>query len=301
MSILEAIIEGILQGATEFLPVSSSGHLSISKHFLGITVDSLLFDVMLHLGTLIAVFAVYYDVVLRLIKALFRFVKDVCTKNFKWKEMDEDVRLLLMLFFGLIPLFLLFVPIPGTDMKIKDLADIWATDNDILIEGCALIITSILLTLGIYAGKKYKTPRDSFKLKDALTVGMVQCCAAIIPGISRSGSTLSSGMMCGLSRKTALDYSFVLGIPSIMAAAVLTIKDAVAESASVEWLPIIVGAVTACIVGFIAIKLLRWMVSTNKIHVFVWYTLILGVICVVISIIERATGVNVITGAPIVF
>ena len=256
---------------------------------------------MLHLGTLIAVMAVYYDVVLRLIKALFRFVKDVCTKNFKWKEMDEDVRLLLMLFFGLVPLFLLFVPIPGTDMKIKDLADIWATDNDIIIEGCALILTSILLTLGIMAGRKTKTPRDSFKLKDALTVGMVQCCAAIVPGISRSGSTLSSGMMCGLSRKTALDYSFVLGIPSIVAAAILTVKDAVSEAASVEWLPIIVGAITACIVGFIAIKLLRWMVSTNKIHVFVWYTLILGVICVVIGIIERATGVNVLTGAPIVF
>ena len=156
MSILEAIIEGILQGATEFLPVSSSGHLSISKHFLGITVDSLLFDVMLHLGTLIAVFAVYYDVVLRLIKALFRFVKDVCTKNFKWKEMDEDVRLLMMLIIGLIPLFLLFVPVPGTEMRVKDFADIWATDDDIILEGCALLVTSILLTLAILAGKKRK-------------------------------------------------------------------------------------------------------------------------------------------------
>ena len=181
------------------------------------------------------------------------------------------------------------------------MADIWATDNDIIIEGCALIITSILLTLGIFAAKNTKKPRKSFMLKYALTVGAVQCVAAILPGVSRSGSTLSAGMMCGISRKAALDYSFVLGIPSILAAAVLTVKDAVAESADVQWLPVIIGMITACIVGFIAINHLRWMVSTNKIHIFVWYTLILGIISVVIGIIERATGVNVITGAPIVF
>ncbi len=315
MSFLEAIIEGIIQGATEFLPVSSSGHLSLSKHFLGISVDSLLFDVLLHVGTLIAVLAVYYDVVWRLIRAFFRFVKQVFTGQFRFKTMDEDIRLLLMLFFGLIPLFLLFLPVPGTGMKLKDFADVWATDSDIILEGCALIVTSILLTLAVLsqrrsqgahakhsaAGEKNSAAGRMFlRLKDAIVIGLVQCAAAVFPGVSRSGSTLSTGMMLGVNRKTALDYSFVLGIPSIMAAAVLTLKDAHEAGEVIEWGPMLAGMITACIVGFLAIKLLRFMVTTNKLHVFAWYTLILGVICVIIGIIEKATGVNVVTGAAIV-
>ena len=314
MSFLEAIIEGIIQGATEFLPVSSSGHLSLSKHFLGISVESLLFDVLLHVGTLVAVLAVYHDVVWRLIRAFFRFWKLVFTGKFNFKTMDEDIRLLLMLFFGLIPLFLLFLPVPGTGKKIKDFADVWATDSDIILEGCALIVTSILLTLGILSQRRYSgahlkkeageegsaAGRTLLRLKDAVVIGLVQCAAAVFPGVSRSGSTLSTGMMLGVNRKTALDYSFVLGIPSIMAAAVLTLKDAAEAGEVIEWGPMLAGMVTACIVGFLAIKLLRFLVTTNKLHVFAWYTLILGVICVIIGIIEKATGVNVATGAAIV-
>ncbi|MBQ4257953.1 MAG: undecaprenyl-diphosphate phosphatase [Clostridia bacterium] len=314
MSFLEAIIEGIIQGATEFLPVSSSGHLSLSKHFFGITVDSLLFDVLLHVGTLVAVLAVYYDVVWRLIRAFFRFCRQLFTGKFSFRTMDDDIRLLLMLFFGLIPLFLLFLPVPGTGRKIKDFADIWATDQDIILEGCALIVTSILLTLGVLSQRRYSgahtkaagkesgsgAGRTFLRLKDALTVGLVQCAAAVFPGVSRSGSTLSTGMMLGVNRKTALDYSFVLGIPSIMAAAVLTLKDASEAGEVIDWGPMLAGMITACIVGFLAIKLLRFMVTTNKLHVFAWYTLILGVICVIIGIIEKATGASLFSGAAIV-
>lgn len=315
MTFLEAIFEGIIQGATEFLPVSSSGHLSLSKHFLGISVDSLLFDVMLHIGTLIAVLVVYHDIVWRLICAFFRFFGDVFKGRFKWRDMDEDTRLLMMLIFGLVPLFLLFIPIPGTGMKIKDLADKFATDNDIIVEGCSLILTSILLTLGINSDRRSQSSHRSRKsleripaggkkslvLKDALTIGLVQCVAAVFPGLSRSGSTLSTGLMRGINRKKALDYSFILGIPSIIAAALLTLKDATAQELSAEKMPMIVGMITACIVGFIAIKLLRWMVSSNKLHVFVFYTLILGIAVVVIGIIEHSTGINIISGKPLGF
>ena len=102
------------------------------------------------------------------------------------------------------------------------------------------------------------------------------------------------------NRKTALDYSFVLGIPSIMAAAVLTLKDASEAGEVIDWGPMLAGMITACIVGFLAIKLLRFMVTTNKLHVFAWYTLILGVICVIIGIIEKATGASLFSGAAIV-
>ena len=156
MSIFEAIIQGIVQGATEFLPVSSSGHLSLAQHIMGVKVDSLLFDILLHLGTLIAVCAVYYKLIWRLIKAFISLVADVFRGKFKWKEMDHDRRLLMMLMIGLIPLFLLFLPVPGTGMKLKDISELWASDSTIWIEGLALLMTSALLFLGIRASKGAK-------------------------------------------------------------------------------------------------------------------------------------------------
>ena len=161
MSIFEAIIQGIVQGATEFLPVSSSGHLSLAQHIMGVKVDSLLFDILLHLGTLIAVCAVYYKLIWRLIKAFISLVADVFRGKFKWKEMDHDRRLLMMLMIGLIPLFLLFLPVPGTGMKLKDISELWASDSTIWIEGLALLMTSALLFLGIRAQEHLgvNTPR----------------------------------------------------------------------------------------------------------------------------------------------
>lgn len=313
MTVLQAIIQGIIQGATEFLPVSSSGHLSLAQHFMGLQIPGLLFDVMLHLGTLIAVLAVYYKLIWRLIREFVFMIGDVFTGKFKWHKMNPDRRMLIALIVGLIPLFLLFLPVPGTEFKIKDFADKWATDSDIIIEGCSLILTSILLTLGILATHKtaehraaHNKPskgtsggRKQFNAVDAICVGLTQCVAAVFPGISRSGSTLSVGLMRGINRQTALDYSFVIGIPAILAAAVLELKDAVGEPMTIGMAPIITGVITAAVVGFLAIKLLRWMVTTDKLHVFVIYTLVLGVIVVVLGIIEQNTGVNVFTGVAL--
>ncbi len=234
MSILDAIIQGIIQGATEFLPVSSSGHLSISQHMFGIELPGILFDIMLHLGTLIAVIFVYRGLVWRLIKEFFALCGDIVHRQFKWSEMNQDRRLLMMLFIGLLPLFLLFLPIPGTGMKVKDFSEQLASDKGIVIEGLALLATSTLLFLGIVANKRMRQEkavvnREGKKVAakgrrkihtiDALLIGLTQCLAAIFPGLSRSGSTLSVGLLRGINQQTALDYSFVLGIPSIAAAA----------------------------------------------------------------------------------
>lgn len=312
MTVLQAIIEGIIQGATEFLPVSSSGHLSLSQHFFGMQSSSLFFDVMLHLGTLIAVIAVYYKLVWRLLCELVAVFRDLFTGRFKWSKMNADRRLLLMLIIGLIPLFLLFLPVPGTGMKLKDFADKWASDGDIVIEGCSLIATSILLTFGIFASHKTqsrtKIPggrpymgKKEYTVGDALTVGLVQCVAAIFPGLSRSGSTLSAGLMRGINRKSALDYSFVIGIPSILAAGALEIKDAAVQPLTISMSAIIAGVIVSAVIGFFAIKLLRWLVATDHIGVFAVYTLVLGVVVVVIGIIEHHTGVNIITGSKLNF
>ncbi len=313
MTIFDAALQGVIQGATEFLPVSSSGHLSISQHMFGIQLPGILFDIMLHLGTLLAVVFVYRELVWRLIKEFFSLCGDVLHKRFKWSEMSRDRRLLMMLVVGLLPLFLLFLPIPGTGMKIKDFSEMLASDSSILMEGLSLLLTSALLFLGIFANKRNgqkmvknragKTVPSKGRKKihtvDALFIGLTQCMAAVFPGLSRSGSTLSVGLMRGISQQTALDYSFVLGIPSIAAAALVSLKDIGSTGESVGAAPLIVGVVVSAVVGLLAIKLLKWIVTTNKMEIFAYYTLIAGGIVTVLGIIEHIQGKNLFTGLPL--
>lgn len=315
--ILQAIIQGIVQGATEFLPVSSSGHLSLTQHFLNMEEPSLLFDVMLHMGTLVAVCIVYYKLIFRLLKAFGRMLKQIFTGKFHWSQMDSDENLVMMLIIGLVPLFLMFAPVPGTGMKIKDFADLWATDSSVIVEGGALLVTSVLLCIAMVKSKRMSARaelrareqgedavvrpagRKRFNPIDAVCVGLAQCVAAVFPGLSRSGSTLSVGLMRGINRQAALDYSFVLGIPAILAATLVSAKDALEEGVQVAAVPMIAGVITAAVVGFCAIKLLRWMVSSNKLLPFVIYTAILGIIVLIVGIIEQNTGVNLVTGVPL--
>ena len=200
MSIIDAIIQGIVQGLTEFLPVSSSGHLSITQHILGATENNLFFNVMLHVGTLVAVVAFYHKLIWSLIKEFFSLVKDVFTGKFKWKEMNYERNLIMMLIIGLLPLFLLFLPIPGTDMKIKDLADVLTGERYLIVVSISLMITSILLTVGIICNKRTigsnagfkhlknvkhsenSAGKESFNVLDAVCVGLMQFVAAIFPG-----------------------------------------------------------------------------------------------------------------------
>ncbi len=315
MSLLEAIIQGIVQGLTEFLPVSSSGHLSVTQHILGVSLDSIFFDILLHLGTLIAVCFVYYKLIGRLIVEFFRSINDIFHRRFSFREMSGDRRLLVMLVVGLIPLFLLFIPIPGTDMKLKDLSDMWGADSNILVEGIAFIITSALLFLAIVLGGKSNNKggrkhggahfsnernRTEIRLGDAIAIGITQLCAALVPGLSRSGSTMSAGMMKGVNKQTALDYSFVLGIPTILAAAVFSLKDmSSADMASLSVPVIIAGVVSSAVFGFLAIKLFKWLVASDKLIIFAIYTLLLGIVCIVISVIEFKSGVNIFTKLPL--
>lgn len=313
MTFFDAIIQGIVQGLTEFLPVSSSGHLSITQHILGTTENNLFFNVMLHVGTLVAVVAFYHKLFLSLIKEFFVLVKDVFTRKFKWSEMNYERNLIMMLIIGLIPLFFLFVPIPGTDMKIKDLADVFTADSYLIVTAICLIVTSVLLSIGIFCnkrnienGKKQKHSKDkngkeSFTVLDAVAVGCMQFVAAIFPGISRSGSTLSVGEMRGINKQKALDYTFVLGTPAIIAAALLEGIDALTspEGISINPLVVITGMVVSAVVGYLAIVIFKWFLKTDKMFIFVIYTAIVGVIFLVISCIELNTGVNLFTGVEL--
>ncbi|MCI9552056.1 MAG: undecaprenyl-diphosphate phosphatase [Acutalibacter sp.] len=313
MTIFDAILQGVIQGATEFLPVSSSGHLSISQHMFGIELPGILFDVMLHLGTLIAVVFVYRQLIWRLIKEFCLLVADLVRGRFQWSEMNEDRRLIFTLIIGLLPLFLLFAPIPGTDLKVKDFSELLAADSSIIAEGLALLATSVLLLLGVFANKQNSAGRHaagrargkgaggrkSLSVPDAIIVGLTQCLAAVFPGLSRSGSTMSVGLLRGVNQQTALDYSFVLGIPAIAAAALVSLKDVGAAGEHIGAVPLLVGVVTAAVVGFLAIKLLKWIVTTNKLYIFAIYTFLAGAAVTVIGFIEQSTGTNLFTGKPL--
>lgn len=314
MSVFEAIIQGIVQGATEFLPVSSSGHLSITQHIFGIELPGILFDIMLHVGTLIAVVFVYRKLIWRLILEFISLCGDVVHRRFKWSEMSGDRRLLFMLFFGLLPLFFLFVPIPGTGMKVKDFSEMISSDGGIVVEGLSLLGTSALLFLGIHFNGKMKREKVVLNRKgepvpskgrrkihtiDALIIGAAQCLAAIFPGLSRSGSTLSAGLIRGITQQTALDYSFVLGIPAIGAAALVSVFDLGEQGTAIGAAPLIAGVITAAVVGFLAIKLLRWIVTTNKLQIFAYYALIVGGIVTILGLIEHILGHNLFTGQPL--
>ena len=312
MDILNAIIQGIVQGLTEFLPVSSSGHLTITQHISGMEDENLFFSVMLHIGTLAAVVGVYIKLIAGLLKEFGLMVKDIFTGKFKWKDMNPKRNMIMMIIISLIPLFLLFVPIPGTDMKVKDLANLFTKSGYFLVVGVSLLTTSLLLFLGDrleYEKKGLKRAggagRKKYNVVDAVIVGVTQCLAALFPGISRSGSTLVASELRGINKQAALDYSFILGTPAIVAAAILEGKDALfpknGQPVQIDYLPVIIGMIVSAVVGFFAIKLFKWLLSTDRMYVFIIYTAIVGAIVLVISIIELSTGINLFTKGALNF
>ena len=309
MDILSAIVQGIIQGLTEFLPVSSSGHLAITQHIFGMTEDNLFFSVMLHIGTLAAVVGVYIKLIISLLKEFGLMMKDIFTGKFKWSKMNPQRNMVMMVIIGLLPLFLLFLPIPGTDIKLKDLGDLFAKSGYFIVVGLSLMTTSLLLFVGDIKNKKtaeeYKKKgivrkggagRRKYNIADAVIVGITQCFAALFPGISRSGSTLAASELRGINKQTALDYSFILGTPAIVAAAILESKDALfpddGQAVTIDYLPVILGMIVAAVVGFFAIKLFKWLLKTDRMYIFILYTAIIGLIVTIISIAELTTGSN---------
>ena len=278
--IVSIIIQAVIQGLTEFLPVSSSGHLSLAQHFMNIEEGNLLISVVLHLGTLAAVVIAFRKRIWGMIKEFFLTIRDICKGQFRWSKMNDDRRMMFMVIIAT----LILVPF----VFIKDFFTSVQGDGDIIFEGCAFIFTSIILILSDACVKGYKTGKD-MKVRDAVIVGLFQC-VALFPGVSRSGSTISSGLFCGLTRETAAAFSFILGIPAILGSAVLEVRDVVKEGIQVDLLPLLIGAVISAVVGILAIKLVNIVIKNDKFKIFGIYTLIIGIACIGIGIYETLTG-----------
>ncbi len=290
MSIWEAIIQGIVQGLSEFLPISSSGHLSLLQYLFGINGKAAAsFSVLLHFGTLVAVFAAFYKTIWKLIAAFFGLIGDIFRGKFSWKNAEPEKRMVLLLIISCVPLLAFYF--------LSDFYNSLSADNDIVVEGCCFLLTSLLLFVSDRCVKGTKTAKD-MTVRDALTVGVVQGIAPL-PGLSRSGSTISTGLLCGLTREYAVSFSFIMGIPPVLAANLLEVKDLVKDGtgsamAEIGVLSAVLGIAMAAVVGFLSIKMVRWLVKKDKFTVFAWYTLILGTFTVVVGIIDHLVGHHVI-------
>ena len=282
MSIIKAIILGIVQGVTEFLPISSSGHLSLFQHFLGVTGEgSLMFSVLLHLGTLIAVFIVFHKTIFELVVECFDLLKMIFTGKFKFSKLEGKKKMLFMFVISCVPLLLLLIPV-SNDMKLMDVLSGFSEDDSILVEGFCFLVTGVLLLVSTYIGKR-KTLKDEVGPKSAIAIGLAQVFAAGFPGISRSGSTISTGMVFGVSKETMVEYSFILGIPAILVANIVEFKDAIDVGAQLELLPTVVGIVVAAVSGVACIKLLQWILKKDMWKYFGFYCLLLGVVVLIYS------------------
>ena len=265
MSILDAIVQAIIQGLTEFLPVSSSGHLKLYQELTGKSVEEGTFLlVILHLGTLVAVCIAFRDTIWALLKEFFRLVRDIFTGKFKWKTMNPERRMLIMLFISLV----LLVPF----YLIKDVFE----NVTLPILGCCFLFTSVELFFASRIRNTKKTAGD-LTVKDAVVIGLFQC-AALFPGVSRSGSTISGGLFSGLEKETAVKYSFVLGIPAILGGCLVELKDALEGSITVNWTATAIGFVTAAVVGVAAIKLVKWLIKSGNFIAFLIYTFLVSLL-----------------------
>ena len=291
MSIFEALIQGIVQGLSEFLPISSSGHLSLLQYFFGISGEAAAsYSILLHFGTLVAVFAAFYKTIWALILEFFKMVKDIFTRKFSIKNASPERRMVLLLIVSEVPLLFFYF--------LSDFYTELSADNDIVVEGLCFLLTSVLLFISDRVVKGKKTAAD-MSFKDALVIGTVQGIAPL-PGLSRSGSTISTGLMCGLTREYAVSFSFIMGIPPVLMANLLEIKDLLGgeldgASAPLEPVQSIIGIVVAAVVGFASIKMVNFLVKKDKFTIFAWYTLVLGLVTVILGIIGLVIGHPVFT------
>ncbi|MBR5442545.1 MAG: undecaprenyl-diphosphate phosphatase [Clostridia bacterium] len=287
MNVLEALLLGIIQGITEFLPVSSSGHMSLFTHFAGIESQTAgLFSAMLHIGTLVAILVVFYKPIYELFTEFLLVFKDIFAKSFtfNFNKMSNTRRMLFMFVFSCVPLLVLLIPVGG-GKNIMDLVGVFGSDDSIKAEGICFMFTGFLLLLGTFTAEKTRKFHQ-ITTSNAFLIGVAQLFAACFPGISRSGSTISTAMCCRISRKDAVRYSFILSIPAVLASGLVEVKDALELS---EYIPIpalLVGVVTSAVVGVFGIKLLEILVKKNLFKYFGFYCLGLGFIVSIIGTIE---------------
>ena len=273
---------GILQGIAEFLPISSSGHLALFQHFFAmenVEESQMFFTVLLHFATLIAVCVYYWQDIIDMIREFFLGIRDLASRGRRGREkLPPARRLVLLIIVATLPLFVV--------LPIKDLVE--GAMSNVTFVSFALLATGFILFFSDRMARGRKTERTATVL-DALLVGCAQALGTL-PGISRSGSTISVGQLCGLERSYAVSYSFILGLPAVLAAGILDLHDAATAGIGIEWGTALIGMAAALIFGLLAIRLVNYLIKSDKFRIFAIYTLVLGSVVVILGIVEKITG-----------
>lgn len=277
MSVISAVILGLVQGIAEFLPISSSGHLSIFQNFFNLSTAEeghVFFDVLLHLGTLVSVCVVYRQDIKMIICDTLAYARGIGHPQPGGPKHYAGARLLFMMFIATLPLFLI--------LPIKDLVE--KLYYNTMFIGIALIATGFILFLS----DKMKNGRHNEKtmsLASAIIIGFAQALATV-PGISRSGMTISAGMASGLERQFAAKFSFLISIPAILGANLLSLFDALSGGIDTSLLPVyLLGMLVAMVSGYFSVSLVKLICQKGKFGCFSYYCWAAGAITVICTII----------------
>lgn len=275
MSVWNAIILGLVQGIAEFLPISSSGHLAIINNLFDLTTTSdghMLFDVLLHLGTLAAIFVCYWQDIVNMFYEVLGFVNVGPLAGTRRRY--PNARLFVMLVFATLPLLLI--------LPVHKMIETLYYQNVFI--GIALVLTGCMLFVAdkMKPGTKGAT---NITISDALIIGLCQC-VATIPGLSRSGTTITAGIATGLSREFAVKFSFLLSIPAVLGANILSIVDAVKQGVVLSNVPAyLVGMLAAMLSGIGAISLIKHIAAKGKFGGFSYYCWVMGVLSIILTMI----------------
>ena len=274
MNFLTSIFLGLVQGLAEFLPISSSGHLSLFQNFFGLTDAGMFFDVLLHLGTLIAIFVYYWKDIKGMILEFFEMCKEIGGKRSS-RPAPEAMslrRMILLIIVGTLPLFII---LPIKDHIEKLYGNTWFI-------GLALIATGCLLYFSDRMARGKKGVHTT-KITDALIIGCGQA-VATVPGLSRSGTTIATAMLLGVDRKFAVRYSFLLSLPAVIGANLLELIKAF--KLGIEWglMPVYaVGVCVAAMSGYWAIGVVKRLTDQGKFGRFAYYCWGVGALAIVLS------------------
>ena len=266
MNELQALLLGIIQGLTEYLPVSSSGHLTIGQELFGITVDDkakLAFDIVVHVATVMSTLVILWKEIEWIFKGFFKF------------KMNDEMRYVFNILVSMIP-------VGFVGLFLKDYVE-EIFGSGLLIVGCMLLLTASLLAFSYFAKPRQK---ENISLKDAFIIGIAQACA-VMPGLSRSGSTIATGLLLGNKKEMLAKFSFIMVIPPILGEALLdTLKVAKGENVfgSIGVTPLVIGFIAAFISGCIACKWMINIVKKGKLIYFAIYCAIIGAIAIAYSV-----------------
>lgn len=274
MSYLMSALLGFVQGVAEFLPISSSGHLTLFQHFFGMEQADMLFNILLHFATLIAVFIYYFRDIRDMICEFFLWLGDLVRPGKKSGEVPDARRMVLLIVLGTLPLLVV--------LPFKDAVE--QINNSPALVSCALLLTGTILFLSDRMVKGKKDVSNA-RVRDVLAVGFAQGLATV-PGLSRSGSTITMGLAMGFERKFAVRYSFLMSLPAVLGATLLEVVDAIETPGAFDpvLLPkYLLGMAVAGVVGYFAIGLVNLLVKKGRFGRFAYYCWAVGALALVLS------------------